>query len=395
MCRWLIFSFNLLCFAANAQDFSFEKLFAENRSSFDSILANKEKYRLQIIYTQINRDVANIPHFTTYKFDADDYYYYCASIFKLPAAVFALEKLNELKLTAQDSFSLENTMCPVMTYSDTSFCNFEKLIQRLLMVSDNDAFNPLYDFITPGRFNRRLQDLEYKNAVLCRRFAACDSLQNLRTNKICFYDSTSGIKCIQDPTTTEGLLPYNGSLNPKVGKQYYYAGTLYKQPFDFSRHNYIPLSDAHDLLIHLVLPNANKKAVNLTESDYHILLRSMGIFPREADSIKYNPQKFPDNYMKYFMAIDSGQYRFPENLRIYNKVGMAYGFLTDCSYVTDTLNKVDFFLSASIYVNKNETLNDGQYEYKETALPFFQNLFNGIYRYELLRKKEHISMFEK
>ncbi len=391
----LVFFTHLICIFGNAQSFSFHTLFSKNPLSFDSIIAKKNDYRLQIIYTQINRDENNQPTFTTYTFDADCYYYYCASIFKLPAAVFALEKLNELQLSPSDSFSLESRMCPAMNYSDSSFCNFGTLIQRMLMVSDNDAFNPLYDFITPEQFNKRLQEIGYKEAVLCRRFAGCDSLQNMRTNRFCFYDSASGIKCVQDTTIIESLHGYNGWLNPNVGKQYYYAGKLIKEPFNFSRYNYISLSDAHDLLMHIVFPNAYKKDLNLRPSDYKLLMQSWGTFPREADSIKYPPQKYPDNFMKYFVAIDSGQYRFPENLRVYNKVGLAYGFMTDCSYVQDTLNKVEFFLSASMYVNKNETLNDGKYEYATTALPFFRNLFNAIHQYELLRKKKHLPIFEK
>jgi hypothetical protein len=54
--------------------------------------------------------------------------------------------------------------------------------------------------------------------------------------------------------------------------------------------------------------------------------------------------------------------------------------------VEDTVNKVEFFLSASIYVNKNEILNDGIYEYDAIGFPFLHQLFNKIYETELLRK---------
>jgi len=63
------------------------------------------------------------------------------------------------------------------------------------------------------------------------------------------------------------------------------------------------------------------------------------------------------------MDLDSGTYTMPDNIRIFNKVGQAYGFMTDCSYVVDTLNKVEFFLSCSMYLNADGILNDGIYEY--------------------------------
>jgi hypothetical protein len=94
--------------------------------------------------------------------------------------------------------------------------------------------------------------------------------------------------------------------------------------------------------------------------------------------------------MKYFMGSDSGVYTMPDNIRIFNKVGQAYGFMTDCSYVMDTLNKVEFFLSCSMYLNADGILNDGIYEYDQTGYPFFRNLFNAVYAEELSRPKKYL-----
>jgi hypothetical protein len=106
-----------------AQHFSFEKFFDSNKYLFDSIVLNKEKYKLQILYTQIDRNEKQEPLFTTYSFDADKYYYYCASTIKFPAAVFALEKLNSLSkyhVTKEDSFSIENLSCDNLTDENLS-----------------------------------------------------------------------------------------------------------------------------------------------------------------------------------------------------------------------------------------------------------------------------------
>ena len=50
---------------------------------------------------------------------------------------------------------------------------------------------------------------------------------------------------------------------------------------------------------------------------------------------------------------------------IFNKVGWAYGFLSDVSYVVDFENKVEFLVAAVIHVNENQTYNDGVYEYEK------------------------------
>ncbi len=59
--------------------------------------------------------------------------------------------------------------------------------------------------------------------------------------------------------------------------------------------------------------------------------------------------------------------------------------MTDVAYVADFKNKVEFMLSARVYVNSDEVLNDNKYEY-ELAYSFMYALGQAIYRYELQRK---------
>ena len=70
-----------------------------NDDDFTQILNSPNKYKIQIIYTQINRDEKNFPHFKTYSYHFDpNKYFYPASTVKLPATVIALEKLNNLNI---------------------------------------------------------------------------------------------------------------------------------------------------------------------------------------------------------------------------------------------------------------------------------------------------------
>ncbi|MES1160033.1 MAG: hypothetical protein ABUM51_04695, partial [Bacteroidota bacterium] len=52
-------------------------------------------------------------------------------------------------------------------------------------------------------------------------------------------------------------------------------------------------------------------------------------------------------------------------------------------------NKVEFMLSGVIYVNRDGILNDDKYEYEETGYPFFKEVGDIIYRYELERKRKY------
>jgi hypothetical protein len=56
--------------------------------------------------------------------------------------------------------------------------------------------------------------------------------------------------------------------------------------------------------------------------------------------------------------------------------------LIDNAFIEDQENIVKFFLSAVIYTNANETLNDDNYEYNSIALPFLGELGRHIYQIE-------------
>ena len=52
-------------------------------------------------------------------------------------------------------------------------------------------------------------------------------------------------------------------------------------------------------------------------------------------------------------------------------------------------------LTGNIYVNSDGVLNDDKYEYEELGYPFFKELGNIIYDYELKRKRAHRPDLEK
>ena len=76
----------------------------------------------------------------------------------------------------------------------------------------------------------------------------------------------------------------------------------------------------------------------------------------------------------------------PEHITIFNKVGIAYGYLTDCAYIIDEKSGIEFFLSATIHVNDNMTYNDGNYEYDDIGRPFLAELGRQVYLHEMAEK---------
>jgi len=164
-------------------------------------------------------------------------------------------------------------------------------------------------------------------------------------------------------------------------------GEIVDQPFDFRTKNFFSLKDMHDLLMAVILPEATPsyQRFDLSTKDYDFLYEWMCKLP-EASGIKQYAGK-PDSYVKFFIFGDREDEPIPSHIKIFNKVGWAYGFLTDVSYIIDTEAGIEFFLAATIHVNENQTYNDGEYEYETVGLPFFGKLGQAVYDLEKGRKR--------
>ncbi|MDX5435733.1 MAG: hypothetical protein LPK03_00960, partial [Pontibacter sp.] len=77
----------------------------------------------------------------------------------------------------------------------------------------------------------------------------------------------------------------------------------------------------------------------------------------------------------------------PEHIRIFNKVGNAYGYMIDNAYIVDFENQVEFLLSAVILANEAMVFNSDDYQYETVALPFLAKLGRAVYEHELQRKR--------
>ena len=117
----------------------------------------------------------------------------------------------------------------------------------------------------------------------------------------------------------------------------------------------------------------------------------MARLPREQQYPIYDQDEYYDGYVKFFMYGDNQQ-SIPDHMRIFNKVGYAYGTLTDCAFIFDLKYNIAFFLTATIHVNENETFNDGVYEYDDVGIPFLASLGRKIYEYELTREKSKLDL---
>ncbi len=364
---------------------------------FQKLLHHPEEYRLQIIYTQINRDADNRPHFSNYYYHADSLLYFNpASTVKLPLALLALEKLNKMHIPGVNKYT------PMLT--DSAFAGQTKVesdstaadglpsiaqyIRKVFLVSDNEAYNRLYEFIGQQTINETLHRKGYPDVRITRRFTPMTAEENRHTNPVRFVRKNGSLIYGQPPAYNPD--PFDFSHVVKIGKGHWNAqDSLINEPMDFTTANNISLEDLQQLLQSALFPGSVPagRRFDLTKEDYRFLHRYMSQYPSETNYPKYDSSEYYDSYVKFFFR--QGSHHIPSYIRVFNKPGWSYGFLTDVSYVVDFKHKVEFMLSATVYVNSDGILNDNKYDYDTVGYPFLYQLGQTVYQYELSRERKY------
>ncbi len=374
---------------------SFEKYLYAQMPEFKALLDSPTVYRTQIYFSKIKRNKNGKIHFTDYHFKKHNLYYYPASCVKLPIILKCLYYLNIYHYSLDDKLFIE----------DSSYCgfagqteikngwSFADYIKRMLVVSNNICFNPLYDF----QYGNNTHYNQYPTQNIQQRFNHnCDSTSNATRFAFRIINSETGL--------TSYFRQKQSIKNHPLKSDWATAGLRYldekdsliNRPKSFANANYISLKDLHWEIKSIPFRFSSK----LKQSD-SFLLKYMSIYPSECKHPSYDAKEYPDNWGKYLLVGDDTTFHKNtftpspseragvrlDSIRIFNKVGMAYGFLTDCAYIVDYKNEVEFVISASIFVDRDGTLNDGKYAYKEIGLPFLSKLGKVLMQYELHHKR--------
>lgn len=358
-------------------------------------IAENPKYEVQIIYSQINRNSDNTPTFNTFSYNTDtNQYFYPASTVKMPIALLALEKLNELSIRGLDKYTTMITdsafsgQSPVLTdsTSESGLPSIAHYIKKIFVASDNDAYNRLYEFLGQEYINDKLKEKGYKDTQIIHRLSIPLSIEeNKHTNPIKFLAGDSII--YEQPLVKSNM---NLNLNKKIVKGVGYIDQedrLVKKPFEFTYKNTFALEDLHSMLKTIIFRDS-VNGFNITDNDYAFVLKYMSQLPKETRHPNYAAENLPDGYCKFLMF--SNQQTIPSNIRIFNKIGQAYGYMIDNAYIVDLENNIEFLLSAVISVNENQLYNDGNYEYETIGDSFMQDLGQLIYNYEKDRERDII-----
>lgn len=376
-----------------------QKLMNQHPELFSKVLNHPNKNQVQLLYTQVIKNNNLPPRFKSYSFNLDNHrYFYPASTVKLAAVIFALEKVNELNI---DGLTAQSTMLTDSAYArqtkvtkDNSAKNglpsITHYIKKILLTSDNDAFNRLFEFIGPAEINAKLKKHGLKDSRILNRLAIGDSGESAKhTNPIRFYkegqllySQPAQYDPMEYPLKLSNLLMGSGYLDNQE--------KLVNMPFDMANKNTFSIADQQTMMRKLIYPEAfpAKQRFNLKSADYQLIYKYMSILPTQSECPVYDSSEFWPVYAKMLYYGREKNAILNPHLTIFNKYGDSYGFIIDNAYFKDSKNNIEFFLTAVIQSNEDGIYNDNKYEYESICYPFMKNIGRVIYEYELKRKKK-------
>ncbi len=423
----------------------------KKETGFKKVFKKYKNYRFEIIYTKIDRDNNGGVKLTNFHLGDSASYFYPASIAKLPLAICISEKMGEepflnlnlamklridtakickhqyengmyeyhrvqwgdnyreiamkYRISFEDLLTWNNvtdTTLPkvnttLMIYHRKSRPTLSDLLSEMLIYSDNESYNKLFEVAGGNIVNDWLEEKGFAKSNVSRKFLFCEGEEKsyalpydiLNDRDIIFYHCKERQWSLPDNSKITGI---------KVGKKYYWNDSLIKEGKSFADHNCIPLNDAHTMLQRLIFPSVftADEQYEMNQRNYRNLIKYLGMYPREDVSLRDSCYDNLDDGEKVFLW--KGHRRkiqsdgiltpelFEENIRVINIIGQSYGFSTDVMYFTDSKTNTEFFLSVRIYTNKDEILNDDKYEYDEIAIPLMESL--GTYFHEMEKKRE-------
>ena len=345
------------------------------------IINEKEDYEIQILLTKIDQYNSKVD-FQEYKYQHDDNkYFYPASTIKLPIVVLTLKKINELRSKGSE-ITLKSKI--TLNYKDDysefvirdSITSFQNLIADVFLVSDNSASNILIDFIGYNYFNHEMENGGFDKTYLNHKFNpdpyvnSTWQISDLDNNIISSINDNQ--KIIKANEKTNGL---------EKGERRYFKGEILDESLNFSEKNRSSITDMHNLIKYIFYPEIfdSTNTFNLNVEDYDFLRYWMSRFTYEDIGEKFiGDEKFFETYNKFFIHGDE-QSVSNEQIRVYNKIGQAYGTSIDNGLIKNYQDNVEFILTATIYTNKNKVINDNLYEYDDLAVPFLAKLSRAIY----------------
>ena len=361
------------------EGFSWDPVFENLDQAQRSLLLDPSR-EIQILYTRINRDSEGRIKLGHHAFHhAPKRWFFPASTIKLPLALLACEEVARVGGDLESAIMLRQPPeTGIWDETEPLSESLRRSLRRTFTVSDNIPYNRFYQLLGPDKIHARLKALGCPNTRAISRLGSRDVAANLRTGSVQIIDvDGKPLAGFAPRTAKKRSFPFGRALKGEgfIGDD----GVIAPGPHDFSFGNFMPLAELHQMLVAFVFPEAvhASQRWKIPPGWREDILLEMGRFPRESTDPVYPSPEYYDAYAKFFVIGGSRQ-NAADGYRAYGKIGQAYGYLTDSSYLVDKNTGSECFLSAVIHCNPDGIYNDDKYDYEETGLPFLSALGKAV-----------------
>ncbi|MBL8861878.1 MAG: serine hydrolase [Planctomycetes bacterium] len=343
-------------------------------------------HRAQVLLATIGKDAKERLVLERRGFRVDAEYFYPASSIKFLAAIAALEDLNtrrvkEPRLTEDTPLVFHPLFAgEVIEDTDPSHLESGKItlrqeIRKLFLVSDNPAFNRLYEYLGQDGLARSLGRAGLSSARILHRLSESRTEdENRRAPRLDFQVGEREVVTIPERASKLRITDLKAP-GVVVGTARVEGTRTIAGGMSFARKNAITLVELLDAWARLVEPGLvlDGEPWAITPAQRDALLAIAAEYPADSRNPRYPRAEYPDSWGKPLLP---GLERVaPQSAwRVANKIGRAYGFTVDVAWVLHVPSGRGSFVAATVYTNANGVLNDGQYEYEALADPFFAAL---------------------
>jgi hypothetical protein len=167
--------------------------------------------------------------------------------------------------------------------SGTCYPSLGHYIKKMMLVSDNEAYNRVYEFLSPELINDRLDSLGMPTARIWHRFLWCDNESNKYTNPFTFYND-SGQVIYKQPMMYCTKTYDNPIGEVKLGSGHYdFNNNYFNYSKDFSDRNYMSLSQINSFVKMVAFPEVfpSSRVLRLDHEDLRFMRKYMSMFATE------------------------------------------------------------------------------------------------------------------
>lgn len=345
-------------------------ILASGGPALKAVLGAPEAHRFQVLYGLVKDGKLE-----RHGFRADAEYFFPASSMKMPITLATYDVA-----AAKPWFSRDAPMkIHPLAGGDPVTTTLARETYRALIVSDNTSANRLLGIVGHKEAHETLWGLGLSSVRIRGGFSPAETVDPAEVSPKIEVGTETLVQRKSDLA-----LPANDAPKLEIGKAYIGDnGQRIEKPMSFASKNAVKLKDLQDTLVRIMRPEllpAGTKKDPMRADDLAYLRQTLGTLPSESGLAGFERNVVADYQLIPFLR-GIERVRPRGKFEIHSKVGQAFGFLIGNAYIVDKDTGRAFFLVAAIYANKDEVLNDDEYDYDDVAFPALADVAEAFCRH--------------